>query len=142
MDNLSNELSKLKIDKTKRAEVRPRGGKKFLIVALILAGAALGALVLLRRPSAAAIVETVRPRLESSSQSAVLVATGYVIAHHKIQVGSKIAGRVAWIGSTGIGRLLPGGIACGASSRAVVIEPRPPLSGPAGCGPGPPGGRA
>jgi HlyD family secretion protein len=28
----------------------------------------------------------------------VLVATGYVIAHHKIQVGSKIPGRVAWIG--------------------------------------------
>jgi HlyD family secretion protein len=28
----------------------------------------------------------------------VLVATGYVVAHHKIQVGSKIAGRVAWIG--------------------------------------------
>src|SRR5262249_41868536 len=44
------------------------------------------------------IVETVRPRLESSTDSAVLVATGYVVAHHKIQVGSKIAGRVAWIG--------------------------------------------
>src|SRR3989454_1313429 len=42
--------------------------------------------------------ETVRPRAESASSSAVLVATGYVIAHHKIQVGSKIAGRVAWIG--------------------------------------------
>jgi HlyD family secretion protein len=26
------------------------------------------------------------------------VATGYVVAHHKIQVGSKISGRVAWIG--------------------------------------------
>src|SRR5262249_2877713 len=43
-------------------------------------------------------VETIRPRMENSAQSAVLVATGYVIAHHKIQVGSKIAGRVAWIG--------------------------------------------
>jgi HlyD family secretion protein len=45
-----------------------------------------------------AVVEIVRPRAESSSRSAVLNATGYVIAHHKIQVGSKIAGRVAWIG--------------------------------------------
>ena len=43
-------------------------------------------------------VSTVKPRLESSNESPVLVATGYVIAHHKIQVGSKIAGRVAWIG--------------------------------------------
>jgi len=36
--------------------------------------------------------------MESASSSAVLVATGYVVAHHKIQVGSKIPGRVAWIG--------------------------------------------
>src|SRR5262249_45730021 len=44
------------------------------------------------------LVETIRPRQESSTDSAVLVATGYVVAHHKIQVGSKIAGRVSWIG--------------------------------------------
>jgi HlyD family secretion protein len=44
------------------------------------------------------VVETVRPRVESPADSAVLVATGYVVSHHKIQVGSKIMGRVAWIG--------------------------------------------
>jgi HlyD family secretion protein len=36
--------------------------------------------------------------LESTRDAAVLEATGYVVAHHKIQVGSKISGRVAWIG--------------------------------------------
>jgi multidrug resistance efflux pump len=46
----------------------------------------------------AATVEIVRPRLEALSQSSVLVATGYVVAHHKIQVGSKVTGRVVWIG--------------------------------------------
>jgi len=98
MDNLSSELNKLKIDKTKRAEVpRSRNGSMIIIV-LFLAIAGLAALYILRRPTAAATVETIRPRVENSSQSAVLVATGYVIAHHKIQVGSKIAGRVAWIG--------------------------------------------
>jgi HlyD family secretion protein len=98
MDNLSNELSKLKIDKGKRADVPQKGSKGIIIAALILAIAGLAAVFILRRPSAAATVETIRPRVESSSQSAVLVATGYVVAHHKIQVGSKIAGRVAWIG--------------------------------------------
>src|SRR5262249_3909977 len=72
--------------------------KSLILVVLILALAGLGGLVIMRRPTTAAAVETVRPRVENSSQSAVLVATGYVIAHHKIQVGSKIAGRVAWIG--------------------------------------------
>jgi len=43
-------------------------------------------------------VDIVHPRLEASGDSAVLVSSGYVVAHHKIQVGSKISGRVAWIG--------------------------------------------
>src|SRR5215510_2745957 len=99
MDNLSSELNKLKIDKTKRSEVRAGGGSKALfIVALILAFVGLGALAFLRRSNPAPVVDIVRPRAETSSETAVLVATGYVIAHHKIQVGSKIAGRVAWIG--------------------------------------------
>ena len=98
MDNLSNELNKLKIDRSKRSEPRPAGNRGLLIVLIILVAAGLLALIMLRRPSAAATVETIHPRLENASQSAVLIATGYVVAHHKIQVGSKIAGRVAWIG--------------------------------------------
>ena len=98
MDNLSSELKKLKIDKTKRAEPGPRRNIGLFIVMLVLVAGGLLALVMLRRPSAASVVDTVRPRAEFSSQSAVLVATGYVVAHHKIQVGSKVAGRVAWIG--------------------------------------------
>ena len=44
------------------------------------------------------VVDVIHPRLEQSGDSAVLVSSGYVVAHHKIQVGSKISGRVAWIG--------------------------------------------
>jgi HlyD family secretion protein len=98
MDNLSNELHKLKIDKSKRVEARPRSRAGIFIVVLVLAAGALVAALVLRKPSIAATVQIVRPRTESSGQSAVLVATGYVVAHHKVQVGSKIAGRVAWIG--------------------------------------------
>src|SRR5262245_56797244 len=97
MDNLSTELNKLKIDKSKRGQPAARAATIVVVLAILFAGA-VGAVVLLRQPTAAATVEVVHPRTESSTQSAVLMATGYVIAHHKIQVGWKIAGRVAWIG--------------------------------------------
>src|SRR5207244_2177185 len=98
MDNLSNELNKLKIDKSQRTQAPAGGNKALFAVVIILVASGLLALVMLRQQHAATVVQTVHPRLENSSQSAVLVATGYVVAHHKVQVGSKIAGRVAWIG--------------------------------------------
>jgi HlyD family secretion protein len=98
MDNLSNELSKLKIDKSKRGQPAPRRISPVFVILLLLIVGALISLGLFLRPTDAATVEIVRPRVETSGQSAVLVATGYIIAHHKVQVGSKIAGRVAWIG--------------------------------------------
>src|SRR5262245_18800888 len=99
MDNLSNELQKLKIDHSKRGEPRRTGSAwKYVAIILFLLLVGVGATMAFRSANAPVTVETVRARVESSSQSAVLVATGYVIAHHKIQVGSKIMGRVAWIG--------------------------------------------
>jgi multidrug resistance efflux pump len=100
MDQMSSELNKLRIDRSQRSEAREGGGKGkwILIVLLILlaAGSILGYNYWNRNQAIA--VDVVHPRLESSSDSAVLVATGYVVAHHKIQVGSKISGRVSWIG--------------------------------------------
>lgn len=45
-------------------------------------------------------VEVVRATAESGSDvgGVVLSASGYVVAHHKISVNSKVTGRVAWIG--------------------------------------------
>jgi HlyD family secretion protein len=45
-------------------------------------------------------VEVVRATAEGSNTagSTVLSASGYVVAHHKISVNSKVTGRVAWIG--------------------------------------------
>ena len=45
-------------------------------------------------------VEVVRATAESgvAGGSTVLSASGYVVAHHKISVNSKVTGRVAWIG--------------------------------------------
>jgi HlyD family secretion protein len=100
VDHLSSELNKLKIDKSQRGSSSDRkSGKGFFLAALLLliAAAGIGGYTFLKGADAATVT-TVRPRLESSADSAVLVATGYVITAHKIQVGSKIAGRVAWIG--------------------------------------------
>ncbi|HYR45254.1 MAG TPA: efflux RND transporter periplasmic adaptor subunit [Terriglobia bacterium] len=99
MDHLSNELSKLKIDASERGD-QPSSRKRLFVVIVVIAVILAGiyAVFALRNSTAGAEVETVRPRVQSASSSAVLVATGYVVAHHKIQVGSKIAGRVAWIG--------------------------------------------
>jgi HlyD family secretion protein len=97
MDNLSNELNKLKIDKSKRAVAPQRGSRTFTILVIVLLILGIGTVVY-RRATAAVEIEVIKPRPNDSSESAVLVATGYVVAHHKIQVGSKIAGRVGWIG--------------------------------------------
>src|SRR5258708_10869029 len=45
-------------------------------------------------------VEVVRATAEGSdiAGSTVLSASGYIVAHHKISVNSKVTGRVAWIG--------------------------------------------
>ena len=45
-------------------------------------------------------VEVARATAESNdvAGSTVLSASGYIVAHHKISVNSKVTGRVAWIG--------------------------------------------
>src|SRR5204862_6366912 len=98
MDNLSTELNKLKIDKSKRAVPPRREGRRYLVAIVALLALIFVGSIVYRRATAAVEVEVIKPRPDDSSQSAVLVATGYVVAHHKIQVGSKIAGRVGWIG--------------------------------------------
>jgi HlyD family secretion protein len=46
-------------------------------------------------------VEVVRAAAQTTNESAgstVLAATGYIVAHHTINVNSKVTGRLAWIG--------------------------------------------
>src|SRR5687767_13657221 len=100
MDHISNELSKLRIDQSQREKTKTQHQNKAPWVITLLAMLTAGGVVAFPyfKDAKAVTVTTVRPRLESSNDSAVLVATDYVIAHHKVQVGSKVAGRVAWIG--------------------------------------------
>lgn len=97
------DLKSLKIDRTAPA----RGGNAGWAAKWILAGVALflliGAGALVQRfLHAAPEVATVRVQAQQtgagSGSAVVLNATGYIVAAHKIQVASKVVGKVAWIG--------------------------------------------
>ena len=99
--HLNERLRSLRIDRAPAPlpPVQNRAPKKLLLVlAVLISVAALGYFYF----SAAPKTITAAPvKLETgarSSAGAVLTASGYVVAHHKIAVGAKVMGRVAWIG--------------------------------------------
>ena len=100
-EDLNKRLRSLKIDRgpAPAPSTSSRSPKVlFLIVAVVLALAALGYVFLF---SSAKTISVAPVRTETGAGSlgeSVLSASGYVVAHHKIAVGAKVMGRVAWIG--------------------------------------------
>ena len=100
-DDLNKRLRSLKIDRAPAPS--PVGGNrspKLLLIgiAAVIALAAFGYIFLF---STAKTISVGSVRVETGAPSAgesVLTASGYVVAHHKIAVGAKVMGRVAWIG--------------------------------------------
>jgi HlyD family secretion protein len=100
-EDLQQRLRSLKIDRgsspsSPTTNRRPK--LLLLVVAVLLALVALGYVFLF---SAAKPISVASVKVETSGASAgdsVLTASGYVVAHHKIAVGAKVMGRVAWIG--------------------------------------------
>ena len=99
---MQTDLHNLRIDRSARREREPRSYVNLIILAVLLAAAAVGAVVLLKKVNAAMPVELVRVQspvsVSSSGEQVILTATGYIIAAHKIEVASKVNGRVEWIG--------------------------------------------
>ena len=99
--NLNERLRSLKIDRAPSPSTanRNRAPKLlFLGIATMLALVALGYVFLF---SGAKSISAAPVRVETGAAAAgtsILSATGYVVAHHKIAVGAKVMGRVAWIG--------------------------------------------
>ena len=100
-EKFGQDLASLKIDRHKRRRDEPAAWTKWWILTGI---AALGILALWRwgfGGAGAVEVEIVRVALASSGDGSgqiVLNAAGYIVPHHKIEVASKVVGRVAWIG--------------------------------------------
>src|SRR5580693_8686569 len=104
IDAKHQELQGLRIDRTERgSEGEPSPWAKRTIILGISVVVLLGLSALAYRllASNAPEVETARATVESSgdpTSGIVLSATGYIVAHHKIEANSKVTGRVAWIG--------------------------------------------
>lgn len=103
IDAKHHDLASLRIDRSQRTNGEgepPAWAKRYILggIALIVI---LGVFALAYRlfSTDVAEVEATRATAETSDAGGiVLSASGYIVAHHKINVNSKVTGRVAWIG--------------------------------------------
>ncbi|HAF12411.1 MAG TPA: efflux RND transporter periplasmic adaptor subunit [Blastocatellia bacterium] len=100
-EGLNKRLRSLKIDRVPEASpsahIRP---PKLLLLALavLIVLAAMGYFYFFSAPKTISMAEVKLESGEGSQGDTVLSVSGYVVAHHKIAVGAKVMGRVAWIG--------------------------------------------
>ena len=104
IDTKHDDLQSLRIDRSHRQDSQgepPKWASRYILggIAVVVL---LGLVALVHRlvsPSAAE-VEVVRAATEGGGDvgGVVLSAGGYIVAHHKINVNSKVTGRVKWIG--------------------------------------------
>ena len=97
---MSEELHNLRIDRSKRREEPSPWAVRWIIIGIglfVLLGAGR---IVYGRLNAATEVDTARARILDAPNggSVILNATGYIVAAHKIELASKVVGKVAWIG--------------------------------------------
>jgi HlyD family secretion protein len=99
---METELKSLRIDRSVKRSQEPKVISKLIAIAVVIAVLAIVAVLAWQKLNAATPVETVQVQSPVAASSAgdevILTATGYIIAAHKIEVASKVNGRVAWIG--------------------------------------------
>ena len=99
---MDTDLKRLRIDRDARRTQDSKPVLKLIGIAVLLGLGAVAALLAYQRVNAATPVQIVQVQSPVSASTAgeqvVLSATGYIIAAHKIEVASKVNGRVAWIG--------------------------------------------
>ena len=100
-NSLKSGLEDLKIDRSRGRKPRGRRFSAAWIVAgvavLVALGAWRGAALFLGPPEVDLHLVTV-PRAGSAGPAIVLQAAGYVVPHYRIEVASKVVGRVKWMG--------------------------------------------
>jgi HlyD family secretion protein len=99
---METELKSLKIDRSARRQNEGNAAIKWIVIAVIVLVVVAAGAFAYKKANAAIPVRIVRVQSPIASSAAgqqvVLTATGYIIAAHKIEVASKVVGRVAWIG--------------------------------------------
>ena len=103
IDAKHEDLQSLRIDRTERgagSAEPPAWARRYIVIGIVivvLLSVSALAYRLLSRDTPE--VEVARASAESSDVGGtVLSATGYIVAHHTINVNSKVTGRLAWIG--------------------------------------------
>ncbi|MGE0132222.1 MAG: efflux RND transporter periplasmic adaptor subunit [Blastocatellales bacterium] len=104
-ERMDAEIKSLRIDRSaKQTNKSSRRTGRWILLGVGLTALLGVAWFVYDRLNAAIEVETVRVRAASTASSGgvagatILDATGYIIAAHKIELASKVSGRVAWIG--------------------------------------------
>src|SRR5271157_47573 len=103
IDAKHEDLQSLRIDRTARGSANgepPAWARRYIVIGIVMVAIlSLGALSYRMLARDVPEVEVVRASAESSDVGGtVLSATGYIVAHHTINVNSKVTGRLAWIG--------------------------------------------
>ena len=105
IDTKHEDLQSLRIDRSQRGDnggEPPAWARRYVIIGIAVV-VLLGIITLAYRAFSSDVpeVEVVRASAQTSSNDVggtVLSATGYIVAHHTINVNSKVTGRLAWIG--------------------------------------------
>src|SRR5882724_12944440 len=105
IDIKHQDLQSLRIDRSAKSGgtgggETPVWAKRYIIIGIsVVVLLSLSALLYRLFASDVPEVEVARATAENSDIGGiVLSASGYIVAHHKINVNSKVTGRVAWIG--------------------------------------------
>jgi HlyD family secretion protein len=103
IDAKHEDLQSLRIDRTARSSgdgEPPVWARRYIVIGIaVVALLSLSALAYRLLARDVPEVEVTRASAESSDVGGtVLSATGYIVAHHTINVNSKVTGRLAWIG--------------------------------------------
>ena len=104
IDTKHDELKGLRIDRSDRGGSGGDGpvwARRYIVVGIaVVVVLSVSALAYRLLAPSAPEVEVARATAESPATGGgvVLSATGYIVAHHKINVNSKVTGRVKWIG--------------------------------------------
>src|SRR5579864_4547220 len=105
IDTKHEDLQSLRIDRSQRGDSggEPPAWARLYIIGGVAVIVFLGLVTVAYRAFSSDVpeVEVVRAAAQTSDTGAggtVLSATGYIVAHHTINVNSKVTGRLAWIG--------------------------------------------
>src|SRR5277367_6002767 len=103
IDAKHQDLQSLRIDRTERGTGSgepPAWARRYIVIGIVVVAVlSLSALAYRLLSRDVPEVEVVRASAESSDVGGtVLSATGYIVAHHTINVNSKVTGLLAWIG--------------------------------------------